>query len=423
MHYLTVSYTHKNTTLEIRERLAYSNDHEIIASLAALTAFASINEAFLVSTCNRMEIVCSCSDVERASDEIVSMLSKHSRLDKEELERRADIFDDEGAIHHLFSVASSLDSMVVGETQIAGQLKDAFRFATMHGYAGPKLARAVHYAFKCAAEVRNVTDISSGATSVASVAVAKAAQLLGSLKGRSALVIGAGDMSVISAKTLQRHGAQITIMNRTRAKAEALALTCNAKVRSYSELFHAINDYELLFTSTGSLEPIITNAMVQTVSFERYWFDMAVPRDIAVGKHEGLHLFVVDDLKTIVDENLSLREDEAREAFLIVGRHTVAFFEWLKTQSIEPLIKELYARAHDAAAAEAQRAVSAHYFPKNMQANVEKACEQSIKRFLHEMVVQMRRCVRDASSDTMIEALRQMLEVKDEDFITHKERT
>ncbi len=422
MHYLTISFTHKNTTLDIRERLSYSEDAHILTCLGKITSHSQINETFLVSTCNRMEVVCSCKSVIDATEHILTTISERSGIGIEELEGRADIFDDQGAIHHLFSVASSLDSMVVGETQIAGQLKDAFRFASSHGYCGPKLARAVHYAFKCAAEVRNVTDISSGGTSVASVAVAKAAEVLGSLEGKRALIIGAGDMSVISAKTLQRHHARVTIMNRTRSKAEEIALTCNASVRAFEELPHALLEYDLIFTATGSLEPIITDAMVGVASHERYWFDMAVPRDIEIRKREGVHLFVVDDLKSIVDENMSLREDEARAAFAIVGRHTIAFFEWLKTLSIEPLIKELYARGSDAAAREARRVVSKHFVPETYEANVRKACEQSIKRLLHDMVTQMRLSVRDSKSENMIEALKQMLEIPDEDFIIHKER-
>ena len=421
MHYLTISFTHKNTTLEIREKLAFKDDSELSHCLKNMHSHEMINELFLVSTCNRIEIVLSCKDVDEATKHCLMMLAKHSGLSYDELHRRADVYDDQGAIHHLFSVASSLDSMVVGETQIAGQLKDSYRFALDNGFCHQKLERAVHYAFKCAAEVRNVTDISSGATSVASVAVAKAHEVVGSLKGKRALVIGAGDMSVISAKTLQRHDVEITIMNRTRSKAEDIALTCNARVRNYEELFHAINEYDLIFTSTGSQEPIITEPMVSDCSFERYWFDMAIPRDIDVKNRHDLKIFVVDDLKSIVDENMSLREDEARAAFAIVGRHTMAFFEWLKSLSIEPLIKELYKRAYDSAKVETQRVISKKFIPKEYEANLQKACEQSIKRLLHDLSSHMRQSVQESKSDGMIVSLRKILNESDEDNIIHKE--
>jgi glutamyl-tRNA reductase len=421
MHYLTISFTHKNSTLEIREKLAFSNDDELRKCLENIQLHDMLNESFIVSTCNRMEIVSSCKDVDESTKHILEMLSEHSGISYKELERRADVFDDQGAIHHLFSVASSLDSMVVGETQIAGQLKEAYRFAMDHGFCRQKLERAVHYAFKCAAEVRNVTDISSGATSVASVAVAKAADVVGSLSGKRALVIGSGDMSVISAKTLQRHDAEITMMNRTRSKAEEIAITCKARVRNYEDLIHAINEYDLIFTATGSLEPIITEAMVRDCSFERYWFDMAVPRDIDVKKRDDLHIFVVDDLKSIVDDNMSLREDEARAAFSIVGRHTMTFFDWLKSLSIEPLIKELYLRGIDAAKLETQRVVSKKFIPQEYEDNIQKACEQSIKRLLHDLSAQMRQSVQESHSDGIIESLKKILDEADEDNIIHKE--
>ncbi len=413
MHYLTISFTHKNSTLEIREKLSFNGDDELIKCLKDIQSHEMINESFLVSTCNRIEIVLSCKDIIDATKHSINALAKHSAISYSELEKRADVFDDQGAIHHLFSVASSLDSMVVGETQIAGQLKDAYRFALDNGFCSQKLERAVHYAFKCAAEVRNVTDISSGATSVASVAVAKAHEVIGSLSGKKALVIGAGDMSVISAKTLQRHDAEITIMNRTRAKAEEIALTCKARVRNYDEIFHAINEYDLIFTSTGSLEPIITEAMVSDCSFERYWFDMAVPRDIDVKKRSDLHIYVVDDLKTIVDENLSLREDEARAAFSIVGRHTMNFFDALKSLSIEPLIKELYIRAFEAAKAETARVIDKKFIPKEYEKNLQKACEQSIKRLLHDMSKQMRLSVNESKSDAAVESLKNIIHKED----------
>ncbi|MEA3521947.1 MAG: glutamyl-tRNA reductase [Campylobacterota bacterium] len=421
MHYLTISFTHKNSTLEIREKLAFIDDNALSAYLGKLHTHEMINEVFLVSTCNRIEIVLSCKDVNIATKHALAMLGEHSEISLEELERRADIFDDQGAIHHLFSVASSLDSMVVGETQIAGQLKDAYRFAIDQGYCHQKLERAVHYAFKCAAEVRNVTNISSGATSVASVAVAKAHEVVGSLEGKRALVIGAGDMSVISAKTLQRHEAEITIMNRTRVKAEEIALTCKARVRNYDELFHAINEYDLIFTSTGALEPIITEAMVGDCSFKRYWFDMAVPRDIDVKKRSDLQIFVVDDLKSIVDDNLSLREDEACAAFSIVGRHAMSFFDGLKSLSIEPLIKELYLRGFDAAKVESERVIAKNYIPKEYETSLQKACEQSVKRLLHDLSIQMRQSVHETKSASIISSLKTILNEPDEDNIIHKE--
>lgn len=147
MHYLSISFTHKNSTMEIREKLSYPNAENMHGCLKKLLNSDVIFEAILISTCNRMEVLCNCDDVGHATQHILEMLSKRSGISIEELEGRADIFDDSSAIHHIFSVASSLDSMVIGETQIAGQLKNAFRFAFDNGYCGKKTGTSYEKCF------------------------------------------------------------------------------------------------------------------------------------------------------------------------------------------------------------------------------------------------------------------------------------
>ena len=390
MHYLNISFTHKNSTLEIREKLSYPDDKNMHGCLKLLTSHEVISEAILISTCNRMEVLCNCSDIPQATQHIFEMLSRRAGLSIEELEGRADIFDDASAIHHLFMVAASLDSMVLGETQIVGQLKDAFRFAYDNGYCGKKLARAMKSAFKCAAAVRNATDISSKPVSMASVAVSQLKNLVDDLHGKKALIIGVGEMSEISAKHLISAGADVYIMNRTEYKAQKLADECGAKTLALSELANAVNEFEILFTATSSHEPIITDEIIKPQEFDRYWFDLALPRDISYSKGERIHLYVIDDLKTIVDENLLAREEAARGAHSIIGRGVVEFFEWLSNQDIEPLIKELYIQAQNAAKEETQRVLKAGYIPKEYEDELQKACEQTLKRFLHDLTQNMR---------------------------------
>ncbi|OHE07757.1 MAG: glutamyl-tRNA reductase, partial [Sulfurimonas sp. RIFCSPLOWO2_12_FULL_34_6] len=362
------------------------------------------------------EVLCSCSDIASATQYIFEILAARSGISIDELEGRADIFDDSSAIHHLFSVASSLDSMVIGETQIAGQLKDAFRFSYDNGFCSQKLARAMHHAFKCAAKVRNATDISSKPVSIASVAVAKLKSVLDSVHGKKALVIGVGEMSEITAKHLISNGADVYIMNRTKEKAFALAQECGCKVLDMDELPNAVNEFEILFTATSASEPIITDAIIKPCDFERYWFDMAVPRDINYHKGERISLYVVDDLKNIVDENMSLREDGARKAHGIIGRSTVEFFEWLDTLNIEPMIKEIYQKAFEAARVESQRVIKNWYIPKEYEAQVHKMSEQVMKRFLHQMSSKMRSVSEESKSDMVTSAL-QFLIKKDKNDV------
>jgi glutamyl-tRNA reductase len=409
MHYLTISFTHKNSTIEIREKLSFSEDDQLKECLAKLNSSSSIHESILISTCNRIEVFVSCSSVMGATQHIFNLLSERSSINIEELEGRADIFDDQGAIHHLFSVASSLDSLVVGETQIAGQLKDAFRFAYDNGYCGQKLSRAMHYAFRCAAEIRNLTNISSKPVSIASVAVTKLRDILNDLEGRKALVIGVGEMSEITAKHLISNGVEVTIINRTREHAEQLAISCGAKVKDFNDLAKHINEYEILFTATSSKDPIITDEIIKSCDFKRYWFDMALPRDISFSHGENINLFVIDDLKSIVSENITLREDEAKRSYTIIGRQTMQFYEWLRTLSVEPLIKEIYEHAQIAAQKETERVISHGYIPKEYEKEILKMNQQVLKRFLHEITHKIRQISGESNADTMIESIKFLL--------------
>jgi len=412
MHYLNISFTHKNSTMEIREKLSYPDDESKRGCLGVLVECDTINEAILISTCNRMEVMCNCLDIPLATKHIFTMLSKRSNVSVEELEGRADIFDDSSAIHHLFSVAASLDSMVIGETQIVGQLKDAFRFAYDNHFCGKKLARAMKSAFKCAAKVRNTTDISSKPVSMASVAVNKLKSLVENVKGKKALVIGIGEMSEITARHLLTAGADVYIMNRTLHKAKKLADECGAKVIEFNELSSAINEFEILYTATSAYEPIIKDEIIKSCDFDRYWFDLALPRDIKYSKGERIHLYGIDDLKVIVDENLSSRENAARAAHSIIGRAIVEFFEWLNTQDIEPLIKEIYARANKAAKEETARVINSGYLPKEYEQEAQKMCEQALKRFLHELTANMRHASEDTHTELLSGAMASIMKEK-----------
>ncbi len=412
MHYLNISFTHKNSNLDIREKLSYADDKDKHACLQALLKSEYIAGAILISTCNRMEIMANCTDISVATKHIFAHLSKRAELEEEKLKEHADIFDDSTAIHHLFSVAASLDSMVLGETQIVGQLKDAFRFSYDNNYCGKKLARAMKNAFVCAAKVRNTTEISSKPVSMASVSVSKLKSLVSDLKGKKALVIGVGEMSEITAKHLITAGVDVYITNRTEHKAEKLALECCTKTVPFSQLPTLVNEFEILFTATSSPIPIITDEIVKPCSFERYWFDLALPRDIECREDVKIHSFVIDDLTAIVDDNLEFRENAAREAHGIIGRGVVEFFDWLSAQDIEPTIKEIYQKANSAAQKEAERAVQKNYIPKEYAQEAQKMCEQALKTFLHDITANIRSGSEDFKSELINGAMSSLMKQK-----------
>ncbi len=218
MGYLVISFSHKNTDIQTREKLAFPNEENKDRFLKQILEDEIIDEAILLSTCNRVEIITSALNTDTAAKSIIKKLSKYSGLEFDNLYDRADIYEHDGAIHHLFSVASALDSLVIGETQIVGQLKDAFRFSVAKKYCGQNLPRALHYSFKCAAAVRNATSLGTGSVSVASTAVAKAKEIIGDTSGVKALVIGAGEMSELTIKHLQSSGFDVVLTSRDRKK-------------------------------------------------------------------------------------------------------------------------------------------------------------------------------------------------------------
>ena len=407
MHYLIVSFSYKHADLEVREKLSYTDDDKR-ACLTKLLQSPSVNEAILLNTCNRTEFITSCNDIEDAKNHIFTMLELKSGLPREELLKHSDIFDDSTAIHHLFSVASSIDSMVVGETQIAGQLKDAFRFSHERGFSGKKLSRAISHAFKCAAKVRNATDISSKPVSIASVALAAMKENV-PLEGKRALVIGVGEMSEIAAKHLVSEGIETFITNRTHQKAEILAADCGAKVYHYGDLHKAVNEFDIIFTATSSPVPIITTDIVEERDFPRFWFDLAIPRDIETPEFENISLYVIDDLQKVVEANIAERKQYVRQAQAIIGRSVVEFFEWLDALNVEPVIKEIYLKAYDAAKTEAKRVIKKGFIPKEYEKEVQKTAEQALKRFLHDMTKKMREASHEAKSDTVTGALQYII--------------
>ena len=417
MHYLIISFTHKNTDIKIREKLSFSNEEKKRDFLEKLQDFKFVNESIVLSTCNRVEMIASVSNCDKTIEYMLSELSRVSGIDKDELESRADIYEDNGAIHHLFSVVSSLDSLVIGETQIVGQLKDAFKFSTDEGFCSQKLSRAMHHAFRCAASVRASTDISKNPISVSSVAVSKSKDILGSIEDEVAILVGAGEMSTLAGKHLITAGAKVIVVNRSLEKAQELVQELGEKSSAapFSDLKNLLNTHKLLFSATGAPHSVITEDMVETREFERYWFDIAVPRDIDCDV-DDVNVYAVDDLEEIVAKNLSLREEQAKVAFSIVGRSTMEFFKWLQTLSIDPIIKELRDKAKECSQKEIKRSVKKGYIPEEYQETVEKILHCAFNSFLHTPTKKLKELAEKPESDTVVQSIQEIFEM-DEDSI------
>ncbi|ELC9005636.1 glutamyl-tRNA reductase [Campylobacter coli] len=409
--YYCISFTHKNTDLSLRERLSFSDEAKKNEFLRLLSIHENIEECLVISTCNRVEIVAYVK--EACAEYIIKSLALLCNVDKESLVQKADIFEDSGAIHHLFSVASSLDSLVVGETQIVGQLKDAFAFALKNNFCAVRLSRAIHSAFKCAAKVRNETQISKNPISVASVAVAKAKELL-PLDGKSAIVIGAGEMGELAAKHLITAGARVIVLNRDMEKARILCerLGVLSECDSLNNLKKYLDEYELFFSATNAPNAIITNSLIDEVSHKRYFFDIAVPRDIYISENEKISVFAVDDLEVVVRKNLALREQEARMAYGIIGRETAEFFRYLNDLALTPIIKAIRLQAKECANKQLQIALDKGYLKHSDEEEARKLIHQVFKAFLHTPTMNLKHLQGKMQSDTVINAMRYIFDLE-----------
>lgn len=394
MGYLVISFSHKNIDIKQREKLAFSADEDKERFIRQLLDFSFTKELVLLSTCNRVEIIGKSSNIKQSSKNIIEKLAYYSGLDFDFLYDRADIYDGDAAVHHLFAVASALDSLVIGETQIVGQLKDAFRFSQSKNFCAEHMSRVMHYAFKCAAQVRTATSLGTGSVSVASTAVAKAKELIGDTNGVKALVIGAGAMSELAIKHLIAAGFSVTLTSRDIKKAQILADSflsestkaqeVRVEVEPYSNLEDLLESIPVMITATSAPYPIITQENAPVSSISRYWFDIAVPRDIDENiSMFDLEIYAVDDLQEIVNANMTQRSAQAKEAYTIVGRSTLEFYDWLKNLDIEPVIKNLYLKGERIIDKKLQNAIKKGYVPKEYEDNIKKLCQTIITEYLH----------------------------------------
>jgi glutamyl-tRNA reductase len=360
---LVVGLSYKTAPLDIRERLAFP-DTDMGPALAALLELPSVGEAVVLSTCNRVEVY-AAGRAAAAGGEIRRFLAERRGVSDELLAGHLYERTGEGAVRHIFRVASSLDSLVVGESQILGQLKSAYGAASQAGSVGPLLGRCLERAFGVAKRVRAETAIARGAANVSSVAVELAKRVFGELNGKVVLIVGAGKMSDLAARHLRADGAaEILVTNRSPERAAELAAKVEGKARPWDELEALFGLADVVISSTGAREPIVSRDFLKRVMKARrhrpiFIIDIAVPRDIepAAGKLDDVYLFDIDDLEKVVADNQAERRKEAGSAERIVDGETGEFLRWLRSQGVVPTIKELRERFTQIAQAEAQKLI------------------------------------------------------------------
>ena len=397
MHFLALGLNHTTAPVEVRERLAFS-ESEISESLQLLTERHQLPEAALLSTCNRTEIY-SVGEGPQSLEAIRQFLSTSRGVDSGQLQSHLYELTGADAAMHLFRVACGIDSLVIGESQILGQVRRTLEIAQASGSASLLINELFQRALKVGKRARTETDIGRGRLSVSTAAVELAGQIFDSLEGRKAMLIGAGEMIELTAQYLVDGGIQTFIVaNRTFERAAELARRFDGKAVEFERLEDHLAGVDILISSTASTDFIVQPAMIQRAMSRRrsrplFLIDIAVPRDIdpAVRQYDNVFLFDIDDLQKVVESNRSEREGEIRDVQRLVDEEHQAFERWFKALGSGPLIRALNQQAEELRALELERWRSklAHLSIEDRE-TVEALLRGYANKLLHQPLVQIR---------------------------------
>ena len=352
MPLFTIGISHHTAPIEIREKVAIARS-EYSDRVSELCALPEVEEVVVLSTCNRTEIY--CLSTEAGKQGLVDWVHRVNDIPAGELDRHFYHHEGEDAARHLVRVASGLDSLVLGETQILGQLKDAWQQAHDAGSLGKVLDRLFQHTFNAAKAIRTTSGISDHTVSVAYTAVVLARQIFGNLKSQTVVLVGAGEMVQLCGRYLRDHGiANLLIVNRSREKAEELAVEMGASAMTLDRLGEALPRADILISSTASPEPVIRKADIKAALRKRrhrpmFLVDIAVPRDIdpEVSKLRDVYLYTIDDLQQVVDENMEQRSAAARSATADVDKSVAAFMRWLSGIRAARTLKRIRDQSHE----------------------------------------------------------------------------
>lgn len=363
MHLALVGISHRTAPVELRERVDFQA-RGVDLALTALAERSASREAVVLSTCNRAELYVACDDVEIAQADLVTFVTEFHGVDPSELAPHLYDGADLDVARHLFRVAAGLDSLVVGEPQILGQVKEAHAVASELQAVGPVLNRLFHSSFAVGKRVRTETGLGSGAVSVSYAAVALARKIFGDLKGRNVVVVGAGEMGKLTAIHLKSQGVgRITIVSRTVGHAARTAEAIGDAVAApWEQLDAALGACDIVITATGAASPVLTKARLEAVMRPRrnralFIIDIGLPRDVevAAGEIEQVFLYNIDDLQATVRENLARRSSEVERAETIVGSEVEKFGVWLRSRGAIPTVVALRQRFETIRLAELER--------------------------------------------------------------------
>lgn len=388
MQVLSIGLNHTTAPLAIRERAAVAAEH-LDDALSDIRKRPEIAEATILSTCNRTEVYCHVHH--DSLDTVSDWICNFHELKKDEVTPYLYRFDDQQAVRHAFRVASGLDSMVLGEPQILGQMKTAFAHAHRNGNTGKILNRLFQTTFSVAKEVRTSTSIGSHAVSIAYAAVALSKQIFSDISKQSVLLIGAGETIELACRHLHSHGVKnIVVANRTVARAEKLADEFGAQAISLHELPTRLADADIVFSSTASTLPILGKGAFESALKARknkamFVVDLAVPRDIEtqVGDLHNVYLYTIDDLEQVVSENVENRQQAAAEAERIVDNQTHQFMLWYQSLEAVPTIRQLREQTSSLTQRELDNALRRIRAGEDPEAVLEQFAYAVSRKFMH----------------------------------------
>lgn len=409
MQLLTLGLNHTTAPLAVRERVAFVPE-EICTTIGRLRerlsepAGGRISEAAIVSTCNRTELYCAADEPERAQVALQEFVAVEKQLSLDELQRHTYVLPQASAVRHAFRVASGLDSMVLGEPQILGQMKQAEKLARSAGGLGLMLNHLFQRTFAVAKEVRTTTEIGTQSVSMAAAAVRLAQRLFGDLSGEHILFVGAGEMVELTATHFAaQHPKSITVANRTLERAQLLAHRFHANAIKLSELPDTIARYDIVVSCTASSLPIIGLGMIERAIRSRrrkpmFIVDLAVPRDVEpeVARLDDVYVHTVDDLGRIVQSGSESRQAAVAQAEAIIESRVRDFEEWIKSRRVVPVIQDLRTRADALRRRELERALRQLARGEAPEVVVEHLSQALTNKFLHDPMSTLREAGGDA---------------------------
>ncbi|HEX9204759.1 MAG TPA: glutamyl-tRNA reductase [Candidatus Deferrimicrobiaceae bacterium] len=418
-----IGLNHRSAPVEVRERLAFPAD-TIGHALRGLVERDGIAEGVILSTCNRVEVCVLAGQGYKGTESVREFLSAWHGIPQQELSAYLYHHMGEEAVRHLFRVSSSLDSMVLGEPQILGQVKDAYGYACEFRSIGPVLDKFYSKAFSVAKRVRTETKVASSAVSVSYAAVELAKKILGDLTGKTVMLIGAGEMCELAARHLLSAGAKgILVTNRTFERAVRLAEEFDGTPVRYEELAVHLKRADIILSSTGSPHFILKREEVEEVIRIRrnrpmFFIDMAVPRDIDpdVNQIDNVYVYDIDDLNNVIETNLEERQREAAKAEEIVIAEVAMFRRWLESQQVTPTIVSLRRKFEEIKQAEVAKALSAlgAEDPKTRKV-VESLASSILNKVLHPPISSLKRDSDARSPMEMVAVVREIFDLPEEE--------